>query len=237
VDGRIPFTIKGSWLSRILAMLAVFSLFVVCVPTAHATSMGLSGLGSPGHIAPGGGPARTSSLQLTEARAAAVAAYRGALRAARTAGIRLHVGPGVIVRTTSVSRLRQARTAWLGREHRYQRITRRRHLVVRSALGQRGTRYAWGGASPSGFDCSGLVMWAYRRAGISLPHSTYALIELGRAVSRRSIQPGDLVFSEGGGHVGIYIGHGMVVHAPHSGTVVSVARLGTWSVIAIRRII
>jgi cell wall-associated NlpC family hydrolase len=237
VDGRIPFTIKGSWLSRILAILAVFSLFVVCVPTAYATSMGASGLGSPSDIAPGGGPAMTSSPQLTEARGAALAAYRGALRAARTAGFRLHVGPGVIVRTTSVSRLQQARTAWLGREHRYQRITGRRHRVVRAALGQRGTPYSWGGASPSGFDCSGLVMWAYHRAGINLPHSTYALIELGRAVSRRSIQPGDLVFSEGGGHVGIYIGHGLVVHAPHAGTVVSVARIGTWSVIAIRRII
>jgi cell wall-associated NlpC family hydrolase len=235
VDGRIPSTIKGSWLSHILAMLAVFSLFV-CVPTASATSMGSSGLGSPTEIAPGGDPAMTSS-QLTDARAAALAAYRGALRAARTAGFRLRVGPGVIVRTTNVERLRQSRAAWLRREHRYQRITGRRHVVVRAALRQRGSRYVWGGASPAGFDCSGLAMWAYRRAGVSLPHSTYAQIERGRAVSRRAIQPGDLVFAEGGGHVGIFIGHGMVVHAPHTGTVVSVARLGTWSVIAIRRII
>jgi hypothetical protein len=217
-------------------MLAVFSLFV-SVPTAYAASSGSLGLGSPTDIAPGGGPAMAPSPQLGEARTAALVAYRGAVRAARRAGFRLHVGPGVIVRTSSVSTLRKARVSWLRRECGYRRITARRHHVVRAALRQRGTRYAWGGASPSGFDCSGLVMWAYGRSGISLPHSTYALIDRGRAVSRRAIQAGDLVFSEGGGHVGIYIGHGMVVHAPHAGTVVSLMPLRTWPVMAIRRII
>jgi len=217
-------------------MLAVFSLFI-CVPTAYAASTGALGLGSPTEIAPEGGPSMNPSPQLGEARAAALIAYRGALRAARRAGFRLHVGPGVIVRTSSVSTLRRARVSWLRREYRYRRITARRHRVVHAALRQRGTRYAWGGASPVGFDCSGLVMWAYARAGISLPHSTYSLIGRGHAVSRRAIQPGDLVFSEGGGHVGIYIGHGMVVHAPHAGTVVSLMPLRMWSVTAIRRII
>jgi cell wall-associated NlpC family hydrolase len=217
-------------------MLAVFSLFI-CVPTAYAASTGSLGLGSPTDIAPGGGPAMAPSPQLGEARAAALVAYRDAVRAARTAGLRLHVGPGVIVRTSSVSTLRQARETWLRREYRYRRITVRRHRVVHAALRQRGARYAWGGASPAGFDCSGLVMWAYRRAGISLPHSTYALIDRGSRVSRRAIQPGDLVFSDGDGHVGIYIGHGMVVHAPHAGTVVSLMPLRRWPVTAIRRII
>jgi NlpC/P60 family len=223
-------------LSRILAILAVFLLFV-CAPTAYAAGTGSLGLDSPTEIAPGGAPAMVPSPQLDEARAAALVAYRGAVRAARTAGFRLHVGPGVIVHTSSVSRLRRARVAWLRREYRYLRITVRRHRVVQAALRRRGTRYVWGGASPAGFDCSGLVMWAYGRVGISLPHYTYALLERGRAVSRRAIQPGDLVFSEGGGHVGIYIGHGKVVHAPHAGTVVSLAQLRTWSVMAIRRII
>jgi hypothetical protein len=236
VDGRIPSTIKGSWLSRILAMLAVFALFV-CVPTAYAAGTGSLGLGSPTDVAPEGDPVMLPSPRLSEARVAALGAYRGALHAARGAGFRLHVGPGVIVRTSSISRLRQARMSWLRREHHYQHITHRRHRVVMAALRQLGTRYVWGGASPAGFDCSGLVMWAYGRAGINLPHSTYALIGRGRAVSRRAIQPGDLVFSEGGGHVGIYIGHGVVVHAPHSGTVVTRSLLRTWSVTAIRRII
>src|SRR2546429_6389685 len=121
-------------------MLAVFSLFV-CVPAAYAASTGALGLGSPTDIAPGGGPAMAPSPQLGEARAAALIAYRGAVRAARTAGFHLHLGPGVIVRTSSVSRLRKARVAWLRREYRYRRITIRRHRVVHAALRQRGTRY------------------------------------------------------------------------------------------------
>ena len=218
-------------------MLAVLSLFI-CEPTAYAASTGALGLGSPTDIAPEGGPAMVPSPQLGEARDAALIAYHGALRAARTAGLRVHAGPGAIMRASSVSRLRQARAAWLRREYGYQHITIRRHRVVRAALRQRGTRYVWGGASPAGFDCSGLVMWAYGRVGIGLPHSSGAQIERGRGVLRRAIKPGDdLVFSEGGGHVGIYIGHGMVVHAPHTGTVVSVAPLRTWPVTAIRRII
>src|SRR5882724_10477838 len=114
-------------------MLAVFSLFV-CVPTAYATSTGSLGLGSPTEIAPGGGPAMAPSPQLGEARAAALVAYRDAVRAARTAGVRLHVGPGAIVRTSSVSTLRHARETWLRRGYRYRRITVRRHRVVHAAL-------------------------------------------------------------------------------------------------------
>ena len=90
-----------------------------------------------------------------------------------------------------------------------------------------GVPYRWGGASPAaGFDCSGLVYWAYGRLGIELPHSSYALHELGRPVARSRIKAGDLLFFSGLGHVGIYIGRGRMVHAPHSGSRVQVVRLG-----------
>ena len=95
------------------------------------------------------------------------------------------------------------------------------------ALRAVGVPYRWGGASPAaGFDCSGLVYWAYGRLGIQLPHSSYALHELGRPVARSKMKAGDLLFFSGFGHVGIYIGRGRMVHAPHSGSRVQVVRLG-----------
>jgi cell wall-associated NlpC family hydrolase len=97
--------------------------------------------------------------------------------------------------------------------------------VVSIALSQVGTPYVWGGASPGGFDCSGLVMWAFGQVGVSLPHSTYAQYGMGVPVSRDQLQPGDLVFFDGIGHVGIYIGGGEFVHAPHTGDVVKVSSL------------
>ena len=98
--------------------------------------------------------------------------------------------------------------------------------VVGIALQYVGVPYVWGGASPSGFDCSGLVMYAFSRVGVSLPHSTYAMWGMGVPVSRDQLQAGDLVFFNGLGHMGIYMGGGSFVHAPHTGDVVKVSSLG-----------
>jgi uncharacterized protein YycO len=97
--------------------------------------------------------------------------------------------------------------------------------AVRIALREVGTPYRWGGSSPGGFDCSGLVMWAYGRLGVTLPHHAATLARLGRRVSRRELRPGDLVFFSGYGHVGLYIGRGRMVHAPETGTRVRIERL------------
>jgi cell wall-associated NlpC family hydrolase len=100
------------------------------------------------------------------------------------------------------------------------------HRAVRAALSQRGVRYRYGGSSPaSGFDCSGLVAWAFVRAGVQLPHSSYQLAVKGRRVLRATLRAGDLVFFSGSSHVGIYLGGGRFVHAPHSGTVVRIDSL------------
>jgi cell wall-associated NlpC family hydrolase len=88
-----------------------------------------------------------------------------------------------------------------------------------------GVPYRWGGGSPAGFDCSGLVMYVFAQLGISLPHYTVALYTLGAPVSRDQLQPGDLVFFDGLGHVGIYIGGGQFIHAPQTGDVVKVSSL------------
>ena len=97
--------------------------------------------------------------------------------------------------------------------------------VVSYAMSQLNTPYVWGGAAPGGFDCSGLVMWAYAQVGVSLPHSSYAQYGYGVPVSKDQLQPGDLVFFDGLGHVGIYIGGGQFVHAPHTGDVVRISSL------------
>jgi cell wall-associated NlpC family hydrolase len=97
--------------------------------------------------------------------------------------------------------------------------------AVGMAMSQLGTPYVWGGGAPGGFDCSGLVMWAYAQVGVSLPHSTYAQYGMGVAVSQDQLAPGDLVFFDGLGHVGMYIGGGQFVHAPHTGDVVKISSL------------
>jgi cell wall-associated NlpC family hydrolase len=99
--------------------------------------------------------------------------------------------------------------------------------AVRVALRAVGIPYRWGGESPStGFDCSGLVRWAYRHVGIDLPHSSYALFGQGRPVQRRAAQAGDVLVFEGLGHVGLYAGRGRMVHAPQTGRTVEVVSLG-----------
>jgi peptidoglycan DL-endopeptidase CwlO len=97
--------------------------------------------------------------------------------------------------------------------------------VVGAAMQYLGVPYVWGGASPRGFDCSGLVMYAFAKIGISLPHSSYAQFGMGTPVSIGQLQPGDLVFFSGASHVGIYIGGGQFIHAPHTGDVVKISSL------------
>ena len=99
--------------------------------------------------------------------------------------------------------------------------------VVGIAMRYLGIPYRWGGSSPtSGFDCSGFVMYVYAQVGVSLPHNAAAQYGHGTSVSKSDLQPGDLVFFNGLGHNGIYIGGGQFIHAPHTGDVVKISSLG-----------
>jgi cell wall-associated NlpC family hydrolase len=95
--------------------------------------------------------------------------------------------------------------------------------ALRAALTQRGKPYVWGAAGPDAYDCSGLVVWAFAQEGISLPHYTGSLWNSGMHVSQADLEPGDLVFFGADiGHVGFYIGNGLMLDAPNSGAVVRV---------------
>jgi cell wall-associated NlpC family hydrolase len=100
--------------------------------------------------------------------------------------------------------------------------------VVGIAMQYLGIPYVYGGASPAGFDCSGFIMYVFAQVGISLPHNAAAQYGYGMPVSRDQLQPGDLVFFNGLGHAGIYVGGGSFIHSPHTGDVVKISSISGW---------
>ncbi|WP_446899875.1 C40 family peptidase [Clostridium sp. LBM24168] len=98
--------------------------------------------------------------------------------------------------------------------------------IVAYASNFLGVPYVWGGTSPSGFDCSGLVQYVYAHFGVSLPRTSQAQQGVGTPVSRENLQPGDLVFfGSPAYHVGIYVGNGSYINAPKTGDVVKIATI------------
>jgi cell wall-associated NlpC family hydrolase len=108
-------------------------------------------------------------------------------------------------------------------------VAHKQAKVVNFARHFLGVRYVYGGTSPrSGFDCSGFTRFVYAHFGITLPHYSGAQFSMGRRVSRAGLRPGDLLFFDGLGHVGMYVGHGRFIHAPHTGTNVEIDKLAGW---------
>jgi cell wall-associated NlpC family hydrolase len=97
--------------------------------------------------------------------------------------------------------------------------------VVAIAMQYLGVPYVWGGSSPSGFDCSGLVSYVYAQIGVSLPHHAASMYGYGVPVAYDDLQSGDLVFFSGLGHMGMYVGGGSFIHAPHTGDVVKISSM------------
>lgn len=101
-----------------------------------------------------------------------------------------------------------------------------RTSAMNAALSKIGVPYVWGAVGPRAFDCSGLVMWAFKKVGISLPRTSAAQSRVGMPVAKSDLRPGDLVFFYSPvSHVGMYIGNGMVVHASEPGQPVKVTSL------------
>lgn len=123
--------------------------------------------------------------------------------------------------------------------------------AIRWALGQLGTSYQWGGhcTAPHGkdamgrCDCSSLMQAAYKAGGVRLSRTTFTQVNDGKAVTIAKLKPGDLLFTEGSAkapeHVGMYIGSGLIVHAPHTGDVVRIATLADWKpdILTVRRVV
>jgi peptidoglycan DL-endopeptidase CwlO len=100
--------------------------------------------------------------------------------------------------------------------------------VVGIAMQYLGIPYVYGGSTPAGFDCSGFIMYVFAQVGVSLPHNAAAQYGYGTPVDRSQLQAGDLVFFNGLGHAGIYIGGGSFIHSPHTGDVVKISSMTGW---------
>jgi len=109
-------------------------------------------------------------------------------------------------------------------------------MVVMLALSHLGEPYVWGAQGPHSFDCSGLTWYVHAQLGVELPRTTYGQVTMGRPVGAGELRSGDLVFFRGNAHVGIYVGNGWFVHAPHTGDVVRISPLAGRSISACRRI-
>ncbi|WP_327735080.1 NlpC/P60 family protein [Streptomyces nojiriensis] len=106
-------------------------------------------------------------------------------------------------------------------------------MAVRAAVGR---PYVWGSTGPAGFDCSGLMVWSYRQAGVSLPRTSQAQRHAGRRVPLSQARPGDLVtYRSDASHVGMYVGNGQVVHAPYPGARVRYDPVGMMPVSSVTR--
>jgi cell wall-associated NlpC family hydrolase len=104
--------------------------------------------------------------------------------------------------------------------------TQAAQVAVNTALAQQGKPYVWAAAGPNSYDCSGLIQYAYAKAGIALPHSSSMQSRMGTPVAKANLQPGDLVFFYSPvSHVGMYIGNGQMVHASTYGQPVKVVNL------------
>jgi cell wall-associated NlpC family hydrolase len=110
-------------------------------------------------------------------------------------------------------------------------------IALDAAKSKLGSEYVWGASGPRSFDCSGLAQWAYKQAGIEIPRTSFEQMHVGKPVAYEDLKPGDLVITNGGGHVQMYAGNGNVIQAPQSGETVSYAHLNPNEIVTARRVV
>ncbi|WP_188192891.1 C40 family peptidase [Nonomuraea sp. SYSU D8015] len=128
-------------------------------------------------------------------------------------------------KTTTVKAETTAKTAKARKIARQQSKARKAVAVAKDQIGD---PYRYGAEGPGAFDCSGLTQYAWRKAGVKLPRVAASQYARGHKVSWKKLQPGDLLFFRGLGHVGMYVGKGKMVHSPSTGKRVQVVKLSGW---------
>jgi cell wall-associated NlpC family hydrolase len=128
--------------------------------------------------------------------------------------------------TKSETRSKSRTAAKLSKAQRQRDKARR---AVEAAKKQVGDPYRWGATGPRAVDCSGLVQFAWRRAGVKIPRTTWSQRSgVKKKISWNDLKPGDLIFTSGGGHVGMYVGHHKMIHSPHTGARVRIDKLDSY---------
>ncbi|WP_431032978.1 NlpC/P60 family protein [Streptomyces sp. P6-2-1] len=155
-----------------------------------------------------------------EAKLAAARRLLNALPAEERAAVRDSVGPGAGA-LVGATHTRAARGAGAGLPPGTAAVSGRAAAAVAAARSALGRPYVWGASGPGSFDCSGLMQWAWGQAGVGLPRTSQAQAGAGQRVPLSQARPGDLVtFRSDASHVGMYVGGGQVIHAPHPGAAV-----------------
>lgn len=199
---------------------------------AAASAESSDGLEETPSSAPGGGSAAgrgsvrdlpSASVASLDAASSAIAAAAAAL-GADTAGLDSLAGRDRVV--AAADALLRAQEASAPGSVGFVNGRPQGAVAVEAALAQLGDPYVWGAVGPGSFDCSGLTMWGWKAAGVSLPHYSRSQLSTQTKVSVADLRPGDLVFfGSPVHHVGMYLGGGLMVHAPHTGDVVKVAKV------------
>lgn len=211
-----------------LTVAAVAALIAVAPPATHATAGPATSTTAPRPPSPVGVllPEQPIPGPPTTARAAAAApdiVAQASRAVVHRPTVRHH--PTTLVTHRRPGRATAVTTVWIPTT-----TTGRATTVVTAALAQVGRPYMWGEAGPYGFDCSGLVMYAFARAGVRIPHNADAIGRMGRPIPRTQWQPGTVIAYPG--HVALYIGGGLMVEAAHSGVPVRVTTVrpgnGRW---------